>query len=531
MHNQAEAHYNRLLRRADWRFLLGNPWPKKSICFSGGLLAQAVQAVSSEYIPDGKGSPGDCDLVVAINPSLTDLQNVWKTLISGGSFYSEWYSPLAGGALGIRKRLEAAGFTDVVCYWPWPIPAFSPALFWLPLEAPQVIHYFLSSRPLPANLLRRFGSSVMQILWRFLLNTNLLVPVCVTARKADKIVGNVSTTDLEEHTFMNWYDDTSSDPPTRFDILMWTGGKRSINKVILYLFAVGAEKPQRIVKLPRTTDAVPSLTHEAHILQALQARKSNAATGIPVVLFLHELNGWVALGETAVFGQPLYTVLDSQNAQSLAIKVTEWLVHLVVDGPPAPRSDWWNQLVEPTLHDFEQAFDPVLDGFVVPKCREILDRLGDLPQAFEHRDCSPWNILVTSSGELAVLDWESADQNGLPALDLTYFLAYLSFFLDGAMKNGNYIESCHRASDPETFIGHLQAACLQRYIQSTGLDPVALHPLRLLTWLIHARSEARHMSADAGGSPPPAALRRSLFYNLVLEELAQERARVEIGIS
>ena len=30
------------------------------------------------------------------------------------------------------------------------------------------------------------------------------------------------------------------------------------------------------------------------------------------------------------------------------------------------------------------------------------------------------------------------------------------------------------------------------------------------------------MSADDGGSPPLAALRRSLFYRLVLEELAQE---------
>jgi hypothetical protein len=270
-------------------------------------LAQAVQAVSSEYIPDGKGSPGDCDLVAAINPSLTDLQNVWKILISGGSFYSEWYSPLAGGAMGIRKRLEAAGFKDVVCYWPWPISTFSPALFWLPLEAPQVIHYFLSSRPLPATLLRRFGSRVMQILWRILRNTNLLVPICVTARKADKIVGNVSTTDPEVHTFMNWYDETSSGSPTRFDILMWTGGKRSINKVILYQFAVGAEKPQRIIKLPRTTDAVPALTHEAHILQALHARKSNAATGIPVVLFLHEFSDCCLRGDCSFWSTVVYS--------------------------------------------------------------------------------------------------------------------------------------------------------------------------------------------------------------------------------
>ncbi len=530
MHNQAEAYHNRLLRRADWRFLLENPWPEISMCFNNGLLAQAVQAVSPRLISPEEGLSAECDLVVATNPNKSTLHKAWQALRSGGSFYSEWYYPFTGGSLGIHKRMEAAGFTNVVCYWPWPIPTFSPALFWLPLEAQKSVQYFLSTRSRPVNQLMRFGSSLMQFLWRFLRNSHLLIPICVTACKVDKTAGTTSTIDPEVETSVIWSDKTTTGSPTRLDIIMWTGGKRSINKVILYLFAAGEAIPQRIVKLPRTPEAVPALIHEAHILQALHARKSEAATGAPSVLFLREINGWVALGETTVFGQPLYSVLNSQNAQSLAMKVTDWLASLVVDGPGAPRADWWVRLVEPALNDFELAFGPVLDDFVVPKCRKILDHLGDLPQAFEHRDCSPWNLLVTSSGGLAVLDWESAEQNGLPAMDLIYFLVYLAFFMDGAMNNENFIESYRRACNPTTLTGRLQAACQQRYIESIGLDPAALLPLRLLTWLIHSRSEVRHMSADEGGSPQLATLHRSLFYRLVLEELAQETTRVNAGI-
>ena len=523
MDNQVEKKRNRLLRRADWRYLLSNPWPEKSICFNSGFLAQAVQSVSSQTLPANESTPGECDLAVATNPNSTTLQRAWQALCPGGSFYSEWYLPLAGGSAGIRKRLEAANFTNVVCYWPWPIPAFSSALFWLPLDAPHVIRYFLSSRHRPANPLVRFENYILQFLWKFARNTGLLSPICVTACKGEPPFITAIPPVPEEELIVEWMDGKTGGNSRSFDSLMWTGGRHSINKVILYQFAHREENPRLVVKLPRIPEAIPALTHEAHILRTLHARKREAAARTPAVLFLHETNDTVELGETVVLGRLLYEVLDSDNALSWAIKVTEWLASLVVNEPIHPRTTWWNGFIEPVLYDFKQAFEPVLDSFVIAKCWSILNRLGELPRAFEHRDCAPWNLLVTPGGELAVLDWESAEQNGLPALDLFYFLAYLAFFMDGAMKNRNFVESYRRAFDPTTNTGLLQATCQQRYTECTGLDPAVLYPLRLLTWLVQARSEVRRLSADAGGAPPQSALRRSLFYSLVLEELAQEQ--------
>jgi len=531
MDNQSEVLRNRLLRRADWRYLLGNPYPEKSTCLCDGLLSQAVQSVSSQFIPAEKAAADECDLVVATNPKPDAISRAWKVLHPGGNFYSEWYSPLAGGTKGIRRRLEAVGFSNVVCYWPWPVPDFSPALFWLPLDAPQAIRYFLSNRPQPANQFARAGSNVLKILWKLGQRTGMLAPICVTASKMKPAGRNASLCESQEEIFDIWDDDKTRGLSRRFDYLMWTGGKRSINKVILYSFPTGEGLPRLVVKLPRIPEAIPGLTHEAQILQALHANKSQAAKHAPKVLFSHSVNGMTALGETTVSGQPLYTVIDQSNIQGLAINVTEWLAGLTGGEPYYTQARWWDQIAEPALRDFEQSFGPVLDENVLPKCRAILGRLGDLPITFEHRDCSPWNLLITTSGELAVLDWESAEQYGLPAIDLEYFLANLAFFMDGAMKSGNFIESYRRASDPMTPTGRLQAACQRHYIECTGLDPAVLHPLRLLAWLIHTRSDIRHLTADAGGSPQPADLRRSLFFTLVLEELAQDQISARAGIN
>ena len=48
--------------------------------------------------------------------------------------------------------------------------------------------------------------------------------------------------------------------------------------------------------------------------------------------------------------------------------MTEWLASLVGSEPFRPRArPGGTELVEPALHDFEQAFGPVLDGSVIAK--------------------------------------------------------------------------------------------------------------------------------------------------------------------
>jgi len=132
-------------------------------------------------------------------------------------------------------------------------------------------------------------------------------------------------------------------------------------------------------------------------------------------------------------------------------------------------------------------------------------------------------VLVDSAGALAVLDWESAELNGLPALDLIYFLSYLAFFLEGAMETRRFAATYRATLDPASATGAVVAECLQRYATQVGIDLAALHPLRLLTWLIHSRSEYRQLTAEQGGQPYRAARRDSVFVSLWAAELDQAR--------
>jgi hypothetical protein len=512
---QYEVAVNRITRRADWRFLLPDPQPARSICFADGLLAQAVSAISNRVIDPIAHPVIDCDLAVAHNPTQQTLQAAWAALRPGGACYVEWTSPLAGGPARLRQQLESIGFTEAVCYWPWPWPGRNSTLYWLPVESPHVVQYFLAHRAPGQAPLSRVWSKVLEVVWRMSLSLRLLAPLSVIAQKPP--VAEATVLDMIRASWSSW---SSSPSPQRLDWMLLTGGAKPINKVIGLVFAESDRCPRLIVKLARVGESAAALDREAANLRAVRAMRPDQVGSVPRVLFSREWAGQAVLGETALTGRPLYTVLRRDNYRDLAMKVTEWLADLAGHAPPCARSDWWDRLIETAVGEFERNFGRVLDPAKLQATRTMLASLGDLPLVCEQRDCSPWNILIASDGELVILDWESAEPRGLPILDLVYFLTYLNFFLDGAMDSRRFRESYRAALDPATFTGRVVAECQQRYLTRVGLDPDVLLPLRLLTWLIHSQSDYRQLAAEGIGQPNPSDLRRSLFVSLWEEELA-----------
>ncbi len=483
-----EATVNRIMRRADWRFLLPDPRPARSVCFAKDMLAQAVAAISDRVIDPAAHPVGDCDLAVALNPARQTLQAAWEALRPGGVCYTEWTSPLAGGPARIRRQLESIGFTESVCYWLWPRPDRNLTFYWLPVEAPHVVQYLLAHRTPGQTPLSRIWGRLLEGVWRMGLSLRLLAPLSMIARKPPAEEGTVL--DLIRASWSSW---SSAPAPLRLDWMLLTGGAKTINKVVGLVFAESEPSPRLIVKLARVGEAVAALDREAANLQAVRALRPDQVGGVPQVLFSHEWAGQTVLGENALSGRPLYTLLRQDTYRDLALKVTEWLANLAGHSPPCARSEWWGRLVETTVAKFERSLGRALDPAKLQATRTMLASLGDLPIVCEQRDCSPWNIFIASDGDLVILDWESAEPRGLPILDLVYFLTYLNFFLDGAMDSRRFRESYRAALDPATFTGRVVAECQQRYLARVGLDPEVLRPLRLLTWLIHFQSESQEL--------------------------------------
>ncbi len=304
--------------------------------------------------------------------------------------------------------------------------------------------------------------------------------------------------------------------------LLLAGGLRSINKPVRLMFADGDTEPRLAVKMARVPESLPALDNEAAILRAIHERLGGALEGVPHVVAFDETAG--ALCETALTGAPLWTQLSRTNFAALAAKAVAWQVALAGDAVPVPRATWWERLVGCQLAWFRKAFGAAVEESLLQQAADALQRLPDLPLVCEQRDFSPWNVLL-KDGDFIVLDWESAELNGLPALDLVYFLTYLALFVEGVQVHGvvdvGQARRVYRLTrDPRSELGSVVQRCLASYARRLGLALDVLQPLRLLAWMVYARHEYLTTWQAYGTTPSVPELRQSVFLHLWEEELA-----------
>jgi aminoglycoside phosphotransferase (APT) family kinase protein len=225
------------------------------------------------------------------------------------------------------------------------------------------------------------------------------------------------------------------------------------------------------------------------------------------------------LFETVVVGQPLLQRLTRESFPTLADVGTDWLIDLAGPCLSSPTdASAWNLFLRPLIAEFDQAWSPVLDTTLWSRTRAALKGLRPLPLVPEHRDFAPWNVRIDPTGGLGVLDWESATLSGLPGGDLIYFLAHLTFFVDGTLGSGHERESYRASLDAGTYSGRVRAACLARYAREVGLSDAETRLVSLLTWMVHARSEHARLTEDTALPPRREHLARGVFHQLWEED-------------
>ena len=506
----AESERNRLLRRADWRYLLPSAEAGRVLCLGGDELRAACAIVGTQ-VDDAIAPGASYDLVVAENPDPTMLLAMKNALRPDGACYTEWTRPGWRGAVRVRHTLASAGFHAPRTYQPWPSPSRCRA--WVPTEGAGARHYWSSA--LRSTRVRRERLRALVGALRARWSAPARVSAVAVAPSADarpELLRLAQEADA-------WVD-TSASRASDASLLLLTHGERSVGKVVALVFD-GATEPSLAIKTARTRDSGRGLHREAEALDAVAALHPRGLPGAPRVRFRHALHGRPVIGESALVGTPVAALLTPRDYPRIAARVTDWLCALAQPGLAEPREPAWETLLSPTLERFATEFGPVLDASALARAREMIRGLGALPVVCEQRDCSPWNVFEGPEG-IVVLDWESAEPRGLPGMDLVYFATHAAYYLERAWNTGRF-EAAHAAAwSRDTRIGRTNRACAERYFDRLELDVALLRPIRLFAWVLHAHSDWVHLRDDAGGPPTPDRLATSRFLRLYNAELSED---------
>jgi hypothetical protein len=521
-----ESRRDRLLRRLDWRFLLDDPHPSAVAAACTGLLREAIGLISTTPVVE-PGQAGSATLVALSQPGPAALRAAHATLRDGGSLYAEWRGASALRRTRLLRWLLESGFENIRFYAVRPDPEVASAAAWVPLDDDAAVAFFLSSRSPHRRAYGRLAQRVRHLAWGAGERFRISVPLCVTAsRKRPQRDGDSTRGAAGEGTLpQRLAEELASAVTGRArsgsgspGFVLLTPGRSALNKIIFVAVGPGSPEPQAVIKLPRSEDALASLRREAAALRELSALEP-PLEGVPRFTFFDDDGGVARLAQGVVRGTTIEPVIAGPGLHQLLASATAWLAELARRTRTERNGGALHEYVDQCIGAFVSNYGTAVDGARIATLRAALRSIGDLPAVREHRDFSPWNVLRDSDGRLGVLDWESSIPQGLPWLDLIYFLTYCGFYRHRADEPDSFSAAYRALWSGDSEISGAVESSVAGYSAAADVSPRAIASLRVLTWVIHSASEHRRMCMVAGPSPAPEMLRQSLFLRLVLDEL------------
>ena len=324
-----------------------------------------------------------------------------------------------------------------------------------------------------------------------------------------------------------------------------------VSKGCVFVFAEPQTEPVCVVKIARTPHCNPILEHEYSALaQVRDCVSGHLADTLPCPLHTGWLDGHFVALETFLPGRTMTAIISGSGAKSVA---------------PAGRCLRLGAQWLAALHRQSARTRPPLSGRNADGCavdliedlarnctwsqRELsfLSRLQELgrglgsasvPLVFSHGDFEPGNLLLNGD-QLIVTDWQFAEADGLPLLDLLNLVLRYCFMADGLEGISDewiaYREAFRKTLLSESWLTIAAAPVIREYLEALRLEvsvpfflalTLATNAVKFLGFLADRADRGYvYMMRTAGEADRPFEERlRDQLYVRLLRELARPGA-------
>ncbi len=276
-------------------------------------------------------------------------------------------------------------------------------------------------------------------------------------------------------------------------------GEYSSRKVLFFLFNRNSGLPEYIVKLTRDPIHNYRLENEYNALRLLHEKGIGDHKILPQAVFSGYHADLAIVGETMIDGVPLQQQAKATPDCPYTRAAIDWLVELGVAsaGRTSATPLQVAEGLEVLFKRFGQIYQlaPAHHAFLAEQISTIACSISAFPLVFQHGDPGTWNIMVTQNNQIAFLDWEAFEPQGMPLWDLFYFMRSYSMAIARAHGTHDRIKGFAQQFLSESPFSSLVIEATKRYCERIGVPCHLVEPLFYTCWMHRALKESTRLTS------------------------------------
>ncbi|MGZ4417835.1 MAG: hypothetical protein ACXVRV_06640 [Gaiellaceae bacterium] len=263
-----------------------------------------------------------------------------------------------------------------------------------------------------------------------------------------------------------------------------------LSRNVFHVFPVTADEPEWVIKFARIADYRDPFDRDERGLALAASLPDRLSQHAPRLIGRFQDHGLHASVETAAKGRRLRERLIEPGSRAsklrLVERVADWIVELgrETSGPPEALGQERRRLTEDVVAQWSAEGAPT----------KLAQSLPPLNPVLQHNDLGSWNIVVDERS-FTVLDWESAQEAGLPLWDLLYFLADALAVLDGSIRGEERHLHTIRLFRGELPASRTLFSWTRRAADAASVPYDAVGAIATLCWLHHSLSHVHRTAA------------------------------------